>query len=78
MTTVGERIRAARVEKGLSQTDLASACSVREATVVRWETNRHAPSGRYLANLAIALDRPMAWLIGGDPPAPPERRPTAA
>lgn len=62
--TMGQRIRSARLERGLSVTQLAALCDVRERTVVRWENDDNVPLGKYLRVLAGALDVSPLWLLG--------------
>ena len=65
--TTGERIRALRKSKGLTQEQLAERCGVSSfKTVQLWEHDRCLPAGDNLFRLARALDIPMETLIGGE------------
>lgn len=63
--TVGERIKAARKKRGLSQADLASAANVSQPTVANWENGSHAPRNAALTRLANILSTKPSTLIGG-------------
>lgn len=58
-------ITAARTRVGISQRQLAEAAGVHYNTVSRIERGRHRASVDTLERLAIALDVPVAALIGG-------------
>jgi len=60
---IGHRIRAARLEAGLSQTALGQAVGITFQQIQKYErgTNRCAP-GR-LDQIAKALDRPVLWFF---------------
>jgi DNA-binding XRE family transcriptional regulator len=44
--TFGERIRKARMDKGLYAKELASQLGVTEDTVINWEKDRNMPTGK--------------------------------
>lgn len=57
MSTLGERIKAARENRGLNQADLARLCGVKTATAIsNWETDSSKPDVDKLVRLCIALD----------------------
>lgn len=57
MSTLGERIKAARENRGLNQADLARLCGVKTATAIsNWETDSSKPDVDKLVMLCIALD----------------------
>jgi transcriptional regulator with XRE-family HTH domain len=56
-----ERLRRARVSRGMSQAELAALLGVQTATVGAWERGLHRPAGT--ARTAKALGR----FLGGDP-----------
>ena len=45
-------IRAARVNAGMTQTQVAAVCNVNPATVSRWESGKAFPNGLELMGLA--------------------------
>ena len=55
MTTIGERIYAARSKKGYPQTWLANKIDVSQAQISQWENNRAVPSQRYMVKLEKVL-----------------------
>jgi transcriptional regulator with XRE-family HTH domain len=64
-TRVGARIRRARLEQGLTQTELAQEVGVADAQVSRWETGRAMPQPDSLEALAQALKvKAEAFLTG--------------
>ena len=71
MNTIGERIKQARMQKGLSQSDLAEKLGLSAyQSVQQWETGRTAPRHRRLQHIAQVLDVSEAWLV--EELAPPE------
>ena len=52
----GQRIKAAREAKGLSQARLGQACNAAQASVSRWETGQVEPSAVEKLAIAAALD----------------------
>lgn len=61
---LGGRIRAARLEAGLSQPDLERASGIDPTAISRYENGHVLPSARALAVLAIALDTSANTLLG--------------
>lgn len=62
--TVGERIRAARKAKGLTQKALAEACGIAEPTIRRYELGKLNPKYETLEKIARALDTSASELRG--------------
>lgn len=54
--TVGERIRNARVQKGLTQKELAAKLDVTQQGIMQWENGTRHPKPDTLRRLAEALD----------------------
>ena len=52
-----------RVERGLTQADLARAVGCYPKDVSRWETGERSPSAKSLVKLAAALGAPMEQLL---------------
>ena len=55
MTTIGDRIRAARQARGLTQKELAKLCFTSQPSVAEWETNRRIPRTDTLQRIADVL-----------------------
>ncbi len=71
MNTIGSRIRQAREELGLSQTDVAHALKITPQAVQQWEDGKTAPRGGRLDVLATYLGKSKAWLSFGDEESKP-------
>lgn len=67
--TVGEKIRACREAKHLTQTELGSACGVTKQTIFKYETGvvANIPIDK-LQLIASKLDVSAAYLMGWDDP----------
>ena len=63
---VGNRIRAARAEKGWKQKHLAAAVSVEPITVSRWERGATTPDLQVLGLVAEATSKPLSYFVGDD------------
>lgn len=62
--TVGERLRAARKAKGLTQKALGEACGIAEPTIRRYELGKLNPKYETLEKIASALDVSASELMG--------------
>src|SRR4051812_38665902 len=62
---IGERIRAARRERGWTQQVLAEAVGVSRSAVAQWETDRAGQVPWNLTRLATALGTSAEWLTHG-------------
>lgn len=62
--TVGERIRAARRARGLTQKALGEACGIAEPTIRRYELGKLNPKYGTLGKIAAALDTSASELMG--------------
>jgi transcriptional regulator with XRE-family HTH domain len=65
MDTIGERLRWARLRRGLSRDSLARASGVESATIGRLETDLIIPGPSAAHKLAQALHIDAAWLLAG-------------
>jgi transcriptional regulator with XRE-family HTH domain len=65
MESIGERIKKARLQNGLSQVELAEAANVSQPTVANWETGSHAPRQPALLKLAEILNSSPQWFLAG-------------
>jgi transcriptional regulator with XRE-family HTH domain len=61
----GAEVRAIRVERGLSQLELARVSGLHRSYVGGIERGERNPSLTNIARLAEALDTPVAGLLGG-------------
>ena len=63
--TIGERIRQARNEKGLTQKQLGSISGTSEITIRQYELGKRQPRIEQLKSIASALDVDVNWLMNG-------------
>lgn len=66
--TIGERIKQARKEKGLTQKRLGELSGTSEGTVKQYELGKRQPRLAQLQAIAAALGLPTASLLIGSPP----------
>jgi transcriptional regulator with XRE-family HTH domain len=72
---IGARIRLGRIERGLTQDELASGVGVSRSAVAQWETGRTGQITGNLARIAEALEVSVEYLMyGNDKRAPIEAR----
>lgn len=64
--TLGDRIRKARSEAGMSQADLADALGVNPKTVARWEAGHTQPTLEDLDRTSDATNVDARWLVLGE------------
>lgn len=64
-TTLGTRLRAARLEAGLSQAALSERTGIVQQAISRYESGTSTPSVDTLVRLADALSVSLDWLTGG-------------
>lgn len=62
--TIGERIKAARKQAGMTQQELADKLNVSYVGVSQWESGRRNPKQGTLSRIADVLDIPLSDLIG--------------
>jgi transcriptional regulator with XRE-family HTH domain len=62
--TIGEKIRALRIKKGLTQKALANRIGVQESTLSRYEHDKRSYQWDGLIRLADALDTSVDYLLG--------------
>ena len=60
---LGQRLRQARIEAGLTQKQAGEAIGVDPNTIYSYETDRVNPSGPALRSLAHAYNKPMEWFF---------------
>lgn len=61
-STTGKRIKNARIEKGLTQEELAKLMNVTRSAVGFWEYDKHLPPAKYFPRLATILGVSVAYL----------------
>lgn len=66
MNGSGERIKQARLAKGLDQASLAGRLGVGIKSIYNWETERSVPTPENWARLALELERSVRWFQEGD------------
>ena len=59
----GDRLKATRKERGLSQEQLAEELEVSRQAVTKWETGITFPEIRTMLRLASLLDKDLDWLL---------------
>jgi repressor LexA len=64
--TLGERLRAARENKELGQSTLATKVDVAVRTLQRWEKGEQVPDSNYLIRLAKETGVKTEWLLTGE------------
>jgi len=76
-STIGDRIREARLNKEMDQSTLAEKIGIVTRTVQRWEKGEQIPDGAALMKIARTTNIQPNWLLTGDgemypPPSRPE------
>lgn len=69
--SLGEKVQALRIERGLSQRLLAKKCDVSNATISRIEQDLVFPEYETLIKLANSLNVKVDYLMGKDDTPPP-------
>lgn len=62
--TIGERIKAARKQAGMTQQELAEKLNISYVGISQWESGRRNPKESTLVRIAEVLDVPVAYLTG--------------
>lgn len=62
--SLGKRVKMARIERGMSQQQLASAATLRQSHLSMIENDHHDPSATIVRNLARALEVTAGYLLG--------------
>ena len=60
--TIGERIKTARKQSGMTQQELAEKLEISYVGVSQWESGRRTPKRSTLERIAVALDVPLSYL----------------
>jgi len=61
--TLGDKIRLARVEKRLTQQQLADLLGTKQKSISRYETNQVEPSISALQRIAQVLEKPISFFL---------------
>ncbi|MDE6585841.1 MAG: helix-turn-helix domain-containing protein [Clostridia bacterium] len=64
MNDLGTRIRELRIERGLTQPQLAKMVGVTNAVISFWENNVNEPKASYVKKLAKSLNVTTDYLLG--------------
>ena len=64
MKNLGETIKSLRIEKGLTQPQLAELVGVSKGMISIWENNINEPKASYIKSLASVLDVSADYLLG--------------
>ena len=62
---LGKRIRLARVEADLTQTELANKIRAKQKSISRYETGASVPTIETLMKIASVLKKPSAYFLEG-------------
>ena len=65
-TTIGTRLRDARIAHGFDQAKLSTKIDVASRTLQRWEKGEQVPDSLYLMRLSKALGVTNHWLLTGE------------
>ncbi len=68
VSTIAQRIRTARVVRGMTQAELAVAIRLDVRNVSRWETGLGGPRASSVKRLTKALRIAPIWLLRGEGP----------
>jgi len=74
MDTLGERIKATRLQRGMALRELARQAGIAPAFVTDIEAGRRMPSADVLARISATLDTPLGEFQDLDPRLTPEVR----
>ena len=64
MNTLGEKLKAARIEKKLSQIEVAEKLLVSRQTISKWEQGLSVPDSDMLISISEVLETPVSTLLG--------------
>ena len=62
--SIGENIKKARIDAGLSQKQLGERLGITAQSVAQWETGRREPKYQSIVKIADALNVPVSLLYG--------------
>ena len=61
--TIGEKIKKARIEAGLNQSELAEKVGVKQSHIARYEANGRTPTLNFLILIAKATQKKPGWFL---------------
>ena len=64
MNTIGTRLKAIRLQKKLTQPELAEQIGVAKSMISQWETQKNEPKACYIYSLANCLNVSTDYLLG--------------
>lgn len=64
MNKISERLKELRLERDLSQRDLAKATRLSQSAIAHWENNRRVPSADVIIILARYFDVSADYILG--------------
>lgn len=73
---VGQRVADARVDEGMTQSELAAAVGLDRTALAKLENGRRNLTALELSRLAQTLGRPLEWFVSAPPPSVVSRRST--
>lgn len=62
--TIGQSIKHARIERGITQSELSKISGVQQPLISLWESDKFAPGAFNLICIADALDMSIDELVG--------------
>lgn len=68
MDTIGGRIKAARIKKGMTQAELAKLLGVAYQNIGQWENGKRVPKVETLMKIGESLGVPWIWFTHPDDP----------
>lgn len=74
--TIGNAIKNLRIERQLTQYQLAEKCQVTQSAVALWERGRNCPSVKRVKLLALIFNVPLEFILGHRRTLFPVRNPT--
>ncbi len=63
--TLGERIRSARINSGLTQKQVADACGMADSAIRKYESGKITPKLETLRRISTAINADIVYLISG-------------
>ena len=78
MTTIADRLKDLRSQKGVNQDQAAEACNMSRVALARYETGTRVPRAENAARLADYYGVTVDYLLGRNDPHPPAQEKTPA
>lgn len=64
METIGNKIKNLRIEKNLTQKELANILNIGQSSICEWEKNNYEPTASAIKLLAIFFEVSSDYLLG--------------